>query len=117
MYSPVTEHDSLGSRRSDGQLERRVKIVLLLIWAMDHLSSSDHQKARVSKVTRVKPVAPSIQNHNTGCAAPYKHSRKTMIRVKLCKQEEDVLKTNKNHKQDDLENWIMIKLYKTYLIY
>lgn len=67
--SPVTEHRPLRSRRCDGQLERRVKVMLLFIGAMDHLASPDHQEAGVAQVTRVQLVAPPIQDHDAGRAA------------------------------------------------
>ncbi|PWA26528.1 hypothetical protein CCH79_00000849 [Gambusia affinis] len=50
---------------------------------MDHLSSTNHEEARVSKVTRVKLVTSSIQNNNAGCTASYKHRNKPIISIPL----------------------------------
>lgn len=66
---PVTEHRPLRPRRCDGQLERRVKVMLLFIGAMNHLSSSDHQESGVAQVTGVELVTPPIQDHDAGRAA------------------------------------------------
>lgn len=71
-YQPVTEHDSLRPRRSDGQLKRRVKVMLLFVRAMNNLSSPDDQKARVTEVTCVQPVTPPVQDHDACCAASCK---------------------------------------------
>lgn len=70
-FSPVTEHRPFRSWRRDGQLERRVKVMLLFVGAMNHLSSPHHQEAGVAEVARVQLVAPPIQNHDAGCAAAY----------------------------------------------
>lgn len=67
--SPVTEDGPLSPWGSNGQLEGGVEVVLLLIWAVDHLPSPDHQEARVSQVGRVQPMTLPVQNHNAGRAA------------------------------------------------
>lgn len=71
-YQPVTEHHSLGPRRSDGQLEGRVEVMLLFVRAMHHLSAPYNQEAGVTEVTRVQSVTPSIQHHYAGGAASCK---------------------------------------------
>lgn len=71
-YRPVTEYRPLSFRRGDGQLEGRVEIVLLFVRTMDHLPSPNHQEAGVTEVTRVEPVTPPIQDHDTGSAASCK---------------------------------------------
>lgn len=75
-YQPVTEHHSLSPRRSNGQLEGRVEVMLLFVRAMNHLSSPDDQKARVTEVTRVQPMTPSIQDHDACRAASCKKKKK-----------------------------------------
>lgn len=75
--SPVTEHCPFRSWRCDGQLERCVEVMLLFIGAMNHLAAPHHQEARVTKVTRVQPVTPPIQNHDAGRAAAYTARRHT----------------------------------------
>ncbi len=67
---PVTQHHILYTRRGYGQLEGCVEVVLLLIWPVDHLSTPNHQEARVSQITGVYPVTPTIQNDYASCATP-----------------------------------------------
>lgn len=67
---PVTQQQALCPRRSYGQLEGCVEVVLLLVWPMDHLSTPNHQEAGVSQITSVYPVTPTIQNDYTSCATP-----------------------------------------------
>lgn len=78
---PVTEHGPLGSRGCDWQLEGCVEVVLLLIRAMNHLPSSDHQETRISQIGRVQPVALPVQNHDAGRAATCRHGRKNTVSV------------------------------------
>lgn len=73
---PVTEHGPLGSRGCDWQLEGCVEVVLLLVRAMNHLPSSDHQETRISQIGRVQPVTLPVQNDDAGCAATCRHRRK-----------------------------------------
>lgn len=75
VVSPVTEDSPFGPWGSDGQLEGRVEVVLLLVWAVDHLPSPDHQKAWVSQVGCVQPVTLPVQNHNAGRAATCRHTQ------------------------------------------
>lgn len=73
--SPVAKHGSLRAGRSDGQLERCVKVVLLFVWAVDHLPAPDHQETRVSQVGCVQLVTLPVQHHNAGGAATCRHNR------------------------------------------
>lgn len=72
---PVAEHGPLGSRGRDGQLEGRVEVVLLLIRAVNHLPSSDHQETRIPQVGGVEPVTLPVQNDDAGCAAACRRTR------------------------------------------
>ena len=52
-HSPITKYQTLLTRRSDGQLVGSVKVVLLLLGAMDNLPITDNEEAAVSEVGRV----------------------------------------------------------------
>lgn len=69
---PVAQDDPLGLRGGDGELERSVEVVLLLVRPVHHLATPDHQEARVTQVRCVQAVATSVQHHDAGCAATYK---------------------------------------------
>ena len=68
-YPPVTEHQTLLTRGSDRQLVGSVKVVLLLLGAMDHLPITDDEEAAVAQVGGVDSALLAVQRHNAGRAA------------------------------------------------
>jgi len=75
-FSPVTKDRPLSAWGSNRELKGRVKVVLLLIRAVDHLSGPNHEETRVSEVGCVQPVTLPVQNNNTGCAATCRNAQK-----------------------------------------
>lgn len=69
MDSPVAQDGPLSLGGSNRQLEGRVEVVLLLVGAVHHLPTPDHEEARVSQVGCVQLVAPPVQNDDAGRAA------------------------------------------------
>lgn len=70
---PVAQDDPFSLRRGDGELEWSVEVVLLLVRPVHNLATPDHQEARVTQVRCVQAVATSVEHHDAGCAATYKH--------------------------------------------
>lgn len=73
--SPVAEDHPFCFGRRDGQLERSVEVVLLLVGPVHYLPASDDQEPRVPQVGRVQAMTRPIQDHDASRAAPWKKGR------------------------------------------